>query len=107
MYKRYLTLIPVVALLTLSTAHADSLIQGLNRVDNSIDKVQNTIHGTQNSIRNGQNKVDNTQRAISEIQDGTYVEKRVEKKVRNQKRKAVNGVINKSTNAIRKATNVY
>ncbi|WP_244156090.1 hypothetical protein [Photobacterium angustum] len=80
MYKRYLTLIPVVALLTLSTAHADSLIQGLNRVDNSIDKVQNTIHGTQNSIRNGQNKVDNTQRAISEIQDGTYVEKRVEKK---------------------------
>ncbi|WP_233218495.1 hypothetical protein [Photobacterium sp. GB-210] len=80
MCKRYLTLIPVVALLTLSTAHADSLIQGLNRVDNSIDKVQNTIHGTQNSIRNGQNKVDNTQRAISEIQDGTYVEKRVEKK---------------------------
>lgn len=79
MCKRYLTLIPVVALLILSTAHADSLIQGLNHVDNSIDKVQNTIHGTQNSIRNGQNKEDNTQRAISEMQDGTYVEKRVEK----------------------------
>lgn len=107
MYKRYQTLIPVVTLLTLSTAHADSLIQGLNHVDNSIDKVQNTIHGTQNSIRNGKNKVDNTQRAISEMRDGTYVEKRVEKKVRNQKRKVDNGVINKSSNAIRKATNVY
>ena len=80
MSKRILTLIPVAALLAISSAHADSLIQSLNRVDNSLNKVQNTIHGTQNTIRDGQNKIDNTQRAIGEIQDGTYVEKRVEKK---------------------------
>ncbi|MCG3885569.1 hypothetical protein I3271_12875 [Photobacterium leiognathi] len=107
MSKRILTLIPVAASLAISSAHADSLIQSLNRVDNSLNKVQNTIHGTQNTIRDGQNKIDNTQRAIGEIQDGTYVEKRVENKVRQQKRRAVNGLINKSSNAIRKATNTY
>ncbi|KJF99147.1 hypothetical protein [Photobacterium leiognathi] len=107
MSKRILTLIPVAALLAISSAHADSLIQSLNRVDNSLNKVQNTIHGTQNTIRDGQNKIDNTQRAIGEIKDGTYVEKRVENKVRQQKRRAVNGLINKSSNAIRKATNTY
>ncbi|WP_318453941.1 hypothetical protein [Photobacterium leiognathi] len=107
MSKRILTLIPVAALLAIFSAHADSFIQSLNRVDNSLNKVQNTIHGTQNTIRDGQNKIDNTQRAIGEIQDGTYVEKRVENKVRQQKRRAVNGLINKSSNAIRKATNTY
>ncbi|KJF84958.1 hypothetical protein CTM94_07835 [Photobacterium leiognathi] len=98
---------PVAALLAISSAHADSLIQSLNRVDNSLNKVQNTIHSTQNTIRDGQNKIDNTQRAIGEIQDGTYVEKRVENKVLQQKRRAVNGLINKSSNAIRKVTNTY
>ncbi|KJG14554.1 hypothetical protein [Photobacterium iliopiscarium] len=105
MVHKTLRIIPLVALLATSiTVHADGVI---HRLDNQLSHIENTINGTQRTIRRSQNKYDNTQRTMTELKNGTYAEKRVERAVKNKKRRAVNSLIHRSNNAIRKATNIY
>ncbi|WP_394167542.1 hypothetical protein [Photobacterium piscicola] len=105
MVQRTLRLIPLVAVLATSTSvHADSVIKQL---DNQLSHIENTVNGTQHSLRRTQNKYDNTQRTMTELKDGTYAEKSVGRAVKKKKRRAVNSLIHRSNNAIRKATNIY
>ncbi|MGF1878632.1 hypothetical protein L4D77_25540 [Photobacterium frigidiphilum] len=96
---------PLLGLLAVSSAHADNLVERLNQVDNSLQKAHHSVQKTKNSINNSQNKFDNTQRSIQEAKEGTYVEKRTERSVKNTKRKAVDNLINRSNRAIRDITN--
>ncbi|RDL33360.1 hypothetical protein DA099_13570 [Photobacterium damselae] len=101
---KFVKILPLLCVVMASTAQADNLVDRLNQVDQGL---QSAVNSTQNSIRDGQNRIDNTQRSINEIKDGTYVENRVNNKVRNTKRRAVDNMIQRSNNAIRKATNTY
>ncbi|SKA05523.1 hypothetical protein [Photobacterium toruni] len=105
MVQRTLRIIPFVALLAASTSvQADSVIKHL---DNQLSHIENTVNDSQQAIRRTQTKYDNTQRTMTELKNGTYAEKSVERAVKKKKRKVVNGVIHRSNNAIRKATNIY
>ncbi|EJN6960189.1 hypothetical protein NRD16_002043 [Photobacterium damselae] len=104
---KFVKILPLLCMVMASTAQADNLVDRLNQVDQGLQSAQNAVNSTQNSIRDGQNRIDNTQRSINEIKDGTYVENRVNNKVRNTKRRAVDNMIQRSNNAIRKATNTY
>ncbi|WP_297486184.1 hypothetical protein [uncultured Photobacterium sp.] len=105
MVQKTLRIIPLVALLAASTSvYADGVIKHL---DNQLSHIEKTVNGTQKSLRRTQNKYDDTQRTIADLKDGTYAEKTVGRAVKKKKRKAVNGLIHRSNNAIRKATNIY
>lgn len=101
MVQRMFCFIPLVVLFTASTAvQADGVIKQLHKVNKQLSHIENTVNGTQN-------KYNNTQRTMTEIKEGTYVEKSVERAVKKKKKNMVNSLINRSNNTIRKATNSY
>ncbi|OBU23803.1 hypothetical protein C0Z01_02990 [Photobacterium kishitanii] len=101
MLQKNLRFIPLAVLFATSTAvHADGAIKQLHKVNKQLSHIEHTINGTQK-------KYNNTQRNITEIKEGTYAEKSVGRAVKNKKKKAVNSLIHRSNNAIRKATNSY
>lgn len=101
MLQRTFCFIPLVALLVTSTVvHADGVIKQIHKADKQLSHIENSINGTQN-------KYDNTKRAVTELKEGTYTEKSVERALKKKKKNAVNRLIHGSNNVIRKATNSY